>query len=87
MDRRRTPARIDLTTGAEPGALDCPAARSTLPGRLEEVTAAAEDGQPVRAWLVLPEGAAADQPAPLLLWVHGGPMSSWNSWSWRWNPG
>ncbi len=58
----------------------------TLPGRLEEVTAAAEDGQPVRAWLVLPEGAAADQPAPLLLWVHGGPMSSWNSWSWRWNP-
>ena len=26
------------------------------------------------------------RPAPLLLWVHGGPMSSWNGWSWRWNP-
>ena len=27
-----------------------------------------------------------DTPVPLLLWVHGGPYSSWNSWSWRWNP-
>jgi len=35
---------------------------------------------------VLPEGASPDRPAPLLLWVHGGPMSSWNAWSWRWNP-
>ncbi len=23
---------------------------------------------------------------PLLLWVHGGPLNSWNTWSWRWNP-
>jgi dipeptidyl aminopeptidase/acylaminoacyl peptidase len=22
----------------------------------------------------------------MLLWIHGGPLSSWNSWSWRWNP-
>jgi dipeptidyl aminopeptidase/acylaminoacyl peptidase len=57
-----------------------------VPGRLAEVEAAADDGQPVRAWLVLPEGASAAWPAPLLLWVHGGPMSSWNAWSWRWNP-
>jgi dipeptidyl aminopeptidase/acylaminoacyl peptidase len=21
-----------------------------------------------------------------MLWIHGGPMSSWNAWSWRWNP-
>ncbi len=44
------------------------------------------DGTRIRGWLVLPEGASADKPAPLLLWVHGGPMASWNSWSWRWNP-
>ena len=25
-------------------------------------------------------------PAPLLLWIHGGPLSSWNGWHWRWNP-
>ena len=24
--------------------------------------------------------------APLLLWIHGGPLGSWNAWSWRWNP-
>src|SRR6266568_924534 len=68
VDSPPTPVRIDLTTGAEPGALDCPGVPVTLPGRLAEGTAAAEDGQPVRAWRVLPEGAAADQPAPLLLW-------------------
>ena len=60
--------------------------RLRCPGRLEEVQATADDGQPIRAWLVLPPTASADRPAPLLLWVHGGPMSSWNSWSWRWNP-
>jgi len=86
VDSPPAPVRIDLTTGAEPAALECPGAPLTVPGRLEEVHAAADDGQPVRSWLVLPETASADRPAPLLLWVHGGPMSSWNTWSWRWNP-
>jgi len=55
----------------------------TLPGTLSDVTATAADGTTVRSWLVLPEGQT---PVPLLLWVHGGPLNSWNSWSWRWNP-
>ncbi|MGJ6123354.1 prolyl oligopeptidase family serine peptidase [Mycolicibacterium sp. Y3] len=55
----------------------------SLPGTLEELTATAEDGSAVRSWLVLPEG---NEPAPLLLWVHGGPLGSWNAWHWRWNP-
>ena len=86
------PVRIDLRTqaagnpGASPAELDCPGVPLTVPGRLEEVEATAEDGQLIRSWLVLPEGASARQQAPLLLWVHGGPNSSWNSWSWRWNP-
>jgi dipeptidyl aminopeptidase/acylaminoacyl peptidase len=54
-----------------------------LPGPLTEVTATADDGRPVRSWLALPQG---DTPAPLLLWVHGGPLASWNAWHWRWNP-
>jgi dipeptidyl aminopeptidase/acylaminoacyl peptidase len=84
-----TPVRIDLTAGvfgSEPAALECPGVPLALPGRLEEVEASAEDGQRIRSWLVLPETASASRPAPLLLWVHGGPNSSWNSWSWRWNP-
>lgn len=57
-----------------------------LPGTLTEVTVTADDGAEIRAWLALPEGASAANPAPLLLWIHGGPLSSWNDWSWRWNP-
>ena len=40
----------------------------------------------MRGWLLLPEGASDAAPAPLLLWIHGGPLSSWNAWSWRWAP-
>jgi dipeptidyl aminopeptidase/acylaminoacyl peptidase len=78
--------RLDPARPGEPAPLPNPAPAPALPGRLEEVTATAEDGSPLRAWLVLPEGAAADAPAPLLLWIHGGPLGSWNAWSWRWNP-
>jgi dipeptidyl aminopeptidase/acylaminoacyl peptidase len=85
VDSPPTPVRIDLVDAAGPVPLDSPGVPLALPGRLEEVRSAADDGQPVRAWLVLPEGASA-RPAPLLVWVHGGPMSSWNAWSWRWNP-
>jgi dipeptidyl aminopeptidase/acylaminoacyl peptidase len=70
----------------EPVALACPGTPLALPGRLEETEVTADDGHPIRSWLVLPETASASRQAPLLLWVHGGPMSSWNSWSWRWNP-
>lgn len=57
--------------------------RPALPGTVTELTATAADGTPVRSWLVLPE---RDEPAPLLLWIHGGPLGSWNRWHWRWNP-
>jgi dipeptidyl aminopeptidase/acylaminoacyl peptidase len=70
----------------QPRELRGPAPRPALPGTLTEVTATADDGTPVRSFLALPEGSSPDRPAPLLLWVHGGPVSSWNSWSWRWCP-
>jgi len=54
-----------------------------LPGRLDDVRTQTTDGQTVRSWLVSPD---TDDPAPLLLWIHGGPLGSWNMWSWRWNP-
>ncbi|WP_296137818.1 prolyl oligopeptidase family serine peptidase [uncultured Tessaracoccus sp.] len=57
-----------------------------LPGRLERVETTAADGTRVPGWLALPDDASADHPVPLTLWVHGGPVSSWNAWSWRWCP-
>ncbi|QZN85561.1 prolyl oligopeptidase family serine peptidase [Cellulomonas sp. C5510] len=86
------PVRVDLAAALASGApveavaLPAPAPLPALPGTLTEVTTTAEDGATVRAWLVLPEGASAASPAPLALWIHGGPLGSWNAWSWRWNP-
>lgn len=84
VDAAPAPVRLSTTTpGQEPVLLASPVDELALPGTLTEVHATAADGTPLRSWLVLPEG---DGPAPLLLWIHGGPLSSWNSWSWRWNP-
>ncbi|MFE7405234.1 prolyl oligopeptidase family serine peptidase [Isoptericola sp. NPDC057559] len=91
------PVRVDLAAFVASGAagerapvaaaaLRGPVPAPALPGTLTEVETTAADGSRVRAWLALPDGAAADAPAPLLLWIHGGPLGSWNAWSWRWNP-
>lgn len=74
------PVRIDADGTVT--ALDC-VALPELPGTLTEVAAVAADGHRIRSWMVLPHSA---DPAPLLLWVHGGPLASWNAWHWRWNP-
>jgi dipeptidyl aminopeptidase/acylaminoacyl peptidase len=87
VDSPPAPVRLDAAApGAEPVRLASPAGPVELPGSLTEVRAVAGDGATVRGWLVLPAGALADSPAPLLLCVHGGPEMSWNTWSWRWNP-
>jgi dipeptidyl aminopeptidase/acylaminoacyl peptidase len=87
VDSPPLPVRLDTSrTDQEPVFLQAPVERPQLPGRLEEVTATAQDGTPLRAWLVLPESAKPETPAPLLLWIHGGPYNSWNGWHWRWNP-
>ncbi|MFW7415572.1 S9 family peptidase [Demequina sp. SO4-18] len=63
-----------------------PAPAPAVNAELTDVDATAEDGTRVRAWLLTPPGASAASPAPLLLWIHGGPLNSWNQWSWRWSP-
>jgi dipeptidyl aminopeptidase/acylaminoacyl peptidase len=80
------PVRIDA--GSAITVLPC-VELPTLPGTLTEVSATAVDGTGVRSGLVLPEERKDSKdaaPAPLLLWIHGGPVGSWNGWSWRWNP-
>jgi dipeptidyl aminopeptidase/acylaminoacyl peptidase len=69
-----------------PGPTEALGASVQVPGRLEEVTTTGADGTPLRAWIALPQQASANAPAPMLLWIHGGPLHSWNAWSWRWNP-
>ncbi|MGH3300907.1 MAG: prolyl oligopeptidase family serine peptidase [Streptosporangiaceae bacterium] len=87
IDAPPGPVRVPLGPGPAPAeTLPSPGGEVLMPGTVTEVATTVTDGSRVRGWLVLPAGASADKPAPLLLWVHGGPMASWNSWSWRWNP-
>lgn len=57
-----------------------------VPGTLTEVVRE-RDGVALRAYLIVPDEASLEDPAPLVLWIHGGPMTSWNAWHyWRWCP-
>lgn len=76
---------VAVTLDGELRTLPC-VEQPELPGRLERVETTASDGTRIPGWLVLPDGASSTNPAPLTLWVHGGPISSWNAWSWRWCP-
>ena len=66
--------------------LKAPVSYPELPGTLVDVETEAADGVRIRGYLALPEGASATDKAPLALWIHGGPLGSWNAWSWRWSP-
>jgi dipeptidyl aminopeptidase/acylaminoacyl peptidase len=85
IDRPPHPVRVELSGEQATLPIDAPGAGARVPGSLEEVTTKALDGTDLRAWLVLPDGGE-DGAAPLALWVHGGPVASWNDWHWRWNP-
>ena len=84
VDAPPAPVRLDARTpDQQPVLLQGPPTAPTPPGALTEVVATATDGTALRSWLVLPDG---EGPHPLVLWVHGGPLGSWNGWSWRWCP-
>ncbi len=86
-DAPPAPVRLDAAaTDGEPVRLNTPGSGLTMPGTLTEIETTADDGTRIRSWLVLPEEASDQAPAPLVLWVHGGPYMSFNGWSWRWNP-
>jgi dipeptidyl aminopeptidase/acylaminoacyl peptidase len=54
-------------------------------GIVERLRATADDGVEIGSWLIRPEDASAEHPAPLVVFVHGGPLGTWAGWSWRWN--
>ena len=83
--------RIGARAGGQtPAVLPSPALdeeAAGAPGRVERIETTAADGTRVAAWLVLPADASAGHPAPLVVFVHGGPLGSWtDGWHWRWNP-
>ena len=78
---------LDTTSpDQEPQPLATPGHPIDVPGTATQLLTEASDGFPVYSWLVLPEGASVESPAPLVMFIHGGPLGSWNDWSWRWNP-
>ncbi len=77
------PEVVALEPGREPRVVYAEPAPD-WPGSVEEIRTTAEDGTPLRAWLVLPK--ATEGPSPLVVAVHGGPLASWNAWQWRWQP-
>jgi dipeptidyl aminopeptidase/acylaminoacyl peptidase len=87
VDSPPRPVRLSSSQAdQEPAYLAAPGDSVELPGRWEEVVVTAADGQPIHGRLVLPDLPEGSGPAPLLLWIHGGPHMSWNAWTWRWNP-
>jgi dipeptidyl aminopeptidase/acylaminoacyl peptidase len=80
------PVALDAyATDAEPESLPGAFAAMAMPGTVERLTTTSPSGE-VRSWLLMPEGADADRPAPLAVLIHGGPVNSWVGWHWRWNP-
>ncbi|MFW0181030.1 prolyl oligopeptidase family serine peptidase [Rothia sp. P5766] len=78
------PVRIDATNGRVTR-IASPVEELKAPGKLERLTSTAADGTELTSFLALPENCGTE-PLPLLVFAHGGPWGSWNSWSYRWNP-
>ncbi len=71
----------------QPRAIPTPGDDLDPPGRVERVETTADDGVRVPGWLVLPPDHRSDQdPPPLVVFIHGGPLSTWAGWHWRWSP-
>ena len=73
-------ANVALATGGDPEVLtglndDILPYRSL--GDVEEITWSAEDGRTIHGWVVRPPGFTEDEDYPLLLEIHGGPISSY----------
>lgn len=78
------PVRLDLDVSDQAGQVLPSPAGDDPDVTVERLETTAEDGTPVRSWLVTPTDG--DGPRPLVTFIHGGPLMSWNSWTWRWCP-
>ncbi len=54
-------------------------------GEVEEIWAESSDGLPVQGWLMKPANFEPGKKYPMLLWIHGGPVSMYTvRWNWNW---
>jgi dipeptidyl aminopeptidase/acylaminoacyl peptidase len=54
-------------------------------GEVEEIWTESSDGLPVQGWLMKPAEFEEGEKYPLLLWIHGGPVSMYTvRWNWNW---
>ncbi|GAC1447379.1 MAG: S9 family peptidase [Ktedonobacterales bacterium] len=58
-------------------------ARRSL-ARLERFSVATDDGQRIDAWLARPAKPSTSSPAPLVLWIHGGPHGAYGHSFYTW---
>lgn len=84
-DIAKPPRAVRITSEGEVHEVAAPGAVGDLPGSVEWVSTET-DGVTVGGWLCVPEHASVENPAPVMLWIHGGPHGSYNAWSWRWCP-
>jgi dipeptidyl aminopeptidase/acylaminoacyl peptidase len=86
LESYERPPEVAVVEGGEPRTVTSFAHPGTdhlreVGGRLEEVSWTAPDGLEIDGYLAMPPGPG---PHPLLLWVHGGPVSSYrNLWGMR----
>ncbi len=84
IDEPPTAVTLDVRSADQrPHTLRNPAPAPAIGTRLEQITSAGEDGEAIHSWLVLPH--ARSEPLPLAVLIHGGPISSWAGWHWRWS--
>ncbi|HEY8199456.1 MAG TPA: alpha/beta fold hydrolase, partial [Candidatus Limnocylindrales bacterium] len=89
IDRPAFVARLDAHAADQTAVeIPSPVVEAELPHRgvVERLVTTADDGVEIGAWLVRPAKASAKSPAPLVTFVHGGPLGSWSGWHWRWSP-
>lgn len=54
-------------------------------GEVEEIWTESSDGLPVQGWLMKPADFEPGKEYPMLLWIHGGPVSMYSvRWNWNW---
>ena len=54
-------------------------------GEVEEIWTESSDGLPVQGWLMKPADYEPGRKYPMLLWIHGGPVSMYTvRWNWNW---